>query len=158
MANQTVTRAAECDLEPGGIYDVLAETSNLPKWAPGFADAIERIGDGQFRVTKGGSSFRVEGALPPVRRYRRFHSGNAQRQARRGLLARDASSAWRLHDNDYSAHRADDEPIPSLERAGTGTRGSDSTCARLMNRTRREVGDGPDFAANPIREAVALAV
>jgi hypothetical protein len=63
MANQTVTRAAECDLEPGGIYDVLAETSNLPKWAPGFADAIERIGDGQFRVTKGGSSFRVEVAL-----------------------------------------------------------------------------------------------
>ena len=158
MANQTVTRAAECDLEPGGIYDVLAETSNLPKWAPGFADAIERIGDGQFRVTKGGSSFRVEVALHQSAGTVDFIREMPRRQARRGLLARDASSAWRLHDNDYSADRADDERIRSCERAGTGTRGSDSTCARLMNRTRREVGDGPDFAANPIREAVALAV
>jgi hypothetical protein len=65
MANQTVTRAAECDLDAGRIYDVLAETSNLPKWAPGFADSIERISDGQFRVTKSGASFGVEVALHP---------------------------------------------------------------------------------------------
>jgi hypothetical protein len=65
MANQTVTRAAECDLESGGIYDVLAETSNLPKWAPGFADAVERIEDGHYRVTKSGASFGIEVLLNP---------------------------------------------------------------------------------------------
>jgi hypothetical protein len=63
MANQTVTRAAECEFEPVRIYDILAETSNLPKWAPAFADTIERIGDGHIRVTKGGESFNVEVCL-----------------------------------------------------------------------------------------------
>jgi len=60
MAPQTVTRAAESDLEPGRIYTVLAEASNAPKWAPGFADAIEHLGDVRYRVTKNGSSFKVE--------------------------------------------------------------------------------------------------
>jgi hypothetical protein len=63
MANQTVTRAAECEFEPVRIYDILAETSNLPKWAPAFADTIERIGDGHIRVTKGGASFNVQVCL-----------------------------------------------------------------------------------------------
>jgi hypothetical protein len=65
MANQTVTRAAECEFEPARIFDILAETNNLPKWAPGFADAIERVGDGRFRVTKGGASFSIEVFLNP---------------------------------------------------------------------------------------------
>ena len=60
MAPQTVTRAAESDLEPSRIYTVLAEASNAPKWAPGFADAIEHLGDVRYRVTKNGSSFKVE--------------------------------------------------------------------------------------------------
>jgi hypothetical protein len=43
MPTQTVTRAAESDLEPGRLYNVLAEVSNIPKWTPVFADAIQRI-------------------------------------------------------------------------------------------------------------------
>jgi hypothetical protein len=66
MAPQTVTRAVECDLEPGKIFDFLAEASNVPKWAPGFADAIEHIGKSRYRVTKGGASFGVEVALHPA--------------------------------------------------------------------------------------------
>ena len=64
---------------------------------------------GSFCVTKGGSSFRVEVALHQsagtVDFIREMPNG------RRGgaYLQRDASSAWRLHDNDYSADRADDE-------------------------------------------------
>jgi hypothetical protein len=65
MAPQTVTRAAESDLEPGRIYTVLAEASNAPRWAPGFADAIEHIGDVRYRVTKDGSPFNVEVTANP---------------------------------------------------------------------------------------------
>ena len=60
MSSQTVTRAIESDFEPGEIYKVLAEVSNIPKWAPVFADAIERIDDMHFSVTKNGASFNME--------------------------------------------------------------------------------------------------
>jgi len=60
MSNQTVTRAAESELEPGAIYAVLAEAGNLPKWAPVFADAVERVDETHLRVAKGGDAFNVE--------------------------------------------------------------------------------------------------
>jgi hypothetical protein len=63
--SQTVTRAAESELEPGRIYSALAEISNIPKWAPAFADSIERIDDSHCTVTKGGETFRIEVLLHP---------------------------------------------------------------------------------------------
>ncbi len=60
MSNQTVTRAAESELEPGASYAILAEAGNLPKWAPVFADAVERVDATHLRVTKGGDTFNVE--------------------------------------------------------------------------------------------------
>ena len=57
MQNQTVTRATEADLEPDAIYDVVAEVSKIPDWAPAFADSVERIDDVHFNVTKDGSTF-----------------------------------------------------------------------------------------------------
>lgn len=60
MPCQTITRAAESDLEPVVLYKVLAEVSNVPKWAPVFADAIERIDETHFRVTKNGATFNME--------------------------------------------------------------------------------------------------
>lgn len=60
MSNQTVTRAAESELEPGAIYRVLAEAGNLPKWAPVFADVVERVDGTRLRATKGGDAFNVE--------------------------------------------------------------------------------------------------
>ena len=65
MPSQTVTRAAESDLEPGRIYTVLANPGNIPKWASVFADAIDRIDDAHFRVTKGSDAFRVQLVLHP---------------------------------------------------------------------------------------------
>jgi hypothetical protein len=65
MPLQTVTRAAESDLEPVKIYNVLAEVGNLPKWAPAFADAIERLDDTHFRVTKNSDSFNMGLFLHP---------------------------------------------------------------------------------------------
>jgi hypothetical protein len=60
MPAQTVTRAAESDLEPAVLYKVLAEVSNIPRWAPVFADSIERIDDRRFRVMKNSETFNAE--------------------------------------------------------------------------------------------------
>ncbi|WP_150132946.1 hypothetical protein [Acidisarcina polymorpha] len=65
MQTQTVTRSIESDLEPGGLYDILAEVSNIPKWAPVFADAIERVNDTYYRITKNGETFNLEVFLHP---------------------------------------------------------------------------------------------
>jgi hypothetical protein len=64
MPTQTVTRSAESDLEPGRLYNVLAEVSNIPKWAPVFADDIERIDDMHYRVTRDGE-VNLEASLHP---------------------------------------------------------------------------------------------
>jgi hypothetical protein len=60
MANQTATRAVECDLEPGRVYDVLSDATNILKWAPVFADSVEPIGDLRYRVAKNGEGFDLE--------------------------------------------------------------------------------------------------
>jgi hypothetical protein len=65
MPTQTVTRAAESDLEPGRLYEVLAQVSNIPKWAPVFADTIERIDDMHYRVSRNGEAFHLEVSLHP---------------------------------------------------------------------------------------------
>ncbi len=65
MGTQTVTRSFESDLEPGKLYNVLAEASNIPKWAPVFADAIERIDHVRHRITKNGEIFTLEVLLHP---------------------------------------------------------------------------------------------
>jgi hypothetical protein len=65
MATQTLTRAAESDLEPAALYKVLAEANNIPRWAPVFADAIERIDEKHYRVTKNGETFSLEVFLHP---------------------------------------------------------------------------------------------
>ena len=60
MSSQTVTCAAESDLEPAELYKVLAEVNNIPRWAPVFADAMERIDGTRYRVTKNGATFNME--------------------------------------------------------------------------------------------------
>lgn len=68
MSTQTVTRATESDLEPGRLYNVLAEVSNIPKWAPAFADSIEHIDDTHYRISKNGEVFNIEVSLHPSAR------------------------------------------------------------------------------------------
>ena len=65
MQTQTVTRTVESDSEPIEIYNILAEASNIPKWAPAFADAIEIIDSTHSSVTKNGESFNLEVFLHP---------------------------------------------------------------------------------------------
>jgi len=65
MPSQTVTRAAETDLESRRIYNILAQASNIPQWAPVFADTIEQIDDVRYRVGKNGETFNLEVTLHP---------------------------------------------------------------------------------------------
>ena len=65
MPNQTVTRTVESNSEPIDIYNVLAQVNNIPKWAPVFADTIERIDDAHYSVTKDGETFNLEVLLHP---------------------------------------------------------------------------------------------
>ena len=66
MAVQTVTRATESDCEPGVLYNVLADVTNIPGWAPAFADGIDRITDTRYRVTKNSETFSIEICLQPA--------------------------------------------------------------------------------------------
>jgi hypothetical protein len=47
------------------IYNVLADVSNIPEWAPVFANAIERLDDTHYRVTKNAETFNMELFLHP---------------------------------------------------------------------------------------------
>jgi hypothetical protein len=60
MQRQTVTQALESDLELSKLYSVLAEGSNIPKWAPFYADAVERIDGTHYSVTKNAETFNLE--------------------------------------------------------------------------------------------------
>jgi hypothetical protein len=66
MPNQTVTRATESDCEPATLYTILAQPSNIPKWAPVFVDTVEPIDASHFQGTKNGKAFPVELFLHPA--------------------------------------------------------------------------------------------
>ena len=60
MPQQTVTHSIETGSEPEKLLKLLAEAENIPKWAPVFADKIDRIGESRCRVTKSGEAFEFE--------------------------------------------------------------------------------------------------
>ena len=60
MADQTVTRTIESDLDPTLIYRKLTNASLLPRWAPVFADKVEQAQLTTFRVTKRNETFAME--------------------------------------------------------------------------------------------------
>jgi hypothetical protein len=68
MQTQTATRAAESDLDQTRLYEVLADVSNIPKWAPVFADTVERVDDQRYRIGKNGETFNLEVFLHPSAR------------------------------------------------------------------------------------------
>lgn len=68
MRPQTVTRATESDAQPDVFYGILADAGNIPKWAPVFADSLEPIDNGRYRVTKGGETFNMEVFFHPSAR------------------------------------------------------------------------------------------
>ena len=59
MPPQTLTRSVETELEPENLFKLLSEVDNIPKWAPVFADKIERIRDSRYRVIKNDDAFEV---------------------------------------------------------------------------------------------------
>jgi hypothetical protein len=60
MSNQTLTRFTETDKSPAAILHVLREPTNITRWAPVFADAIEPVAGVRYQVRKAGATFFVE--------------------------------------------------------------------------------------------------
>lgn len=60
MPDRTVTKTIENDLEVDAIFAVLTEPKLLPRWAPAFADEVERIGPDAWQITKNGNRFAME--------------------------------------------------------------------------------------------------
>jgi hypothetical protein len=60
MANRTVTRTIETDVEPAPIYLALVNVRLLPRWAPVFADTVEHVDGPTYRVTKDGGTFSMQ--------------------------------------------------------------------------------------------------
>ena len=68
MPDRTVTRAIEDDLEPDAIFAVLTEPRLLPRWAPAFADEVEKIGSDSWQITKNGNRFAMQMAASAASR------------------------------------------------------------------------------------------
>jgi hypothetical protein len=63
MRAQTATLAIESESAPSKLIKLLSEVEHIPKWAPVFADSVERVSDSHCRVTKNGQVFDLEVAL-----------------------------------------------------------------------------------------------
>ena|ERR1700685_1071105 len=63
MSVRTVTQSIETPVSPDAMLEILADPGNLPKWAPGFADSVERDDQDGWRVTKGGNVFSLQVAI-----------------------------------------------------------------------------------------------
>jgi hypothetical protein len=68
MANRTETQSIESDLDPDAIFAILVDPTNLPQWAPTFADQVERDAHNIWQISKDGSTFSLEVAATPSAR------------------------------------------------------------------------------------------
>ena len=59
MPPQTLTHAIETESESESLFKFLSEVENIPKWAPVFADKIERISNSRYRVIKNDEAFEL---------------------------------------------------------------------------------------------------
>jgi hypothetical protein len=68
MPDRTVTRTIEDDLDPDTILAVLMDPRLIPRWAPVFADEVEKISSDAWQVTKNGQTFAIEMEASPSSR------------------------------------------------------------------------------------------
>jgi hypothetical protein len=59
MNPRSVTQSIEADVEPGTLFQLLADPRYLPDWAPNFADEVTGDEVGGWRVTKNGEVFSI---------------------------------------------------------------------------------------------------
>ena len=59
MNPRSVTQSIEADVEPGTIFELLADPRHIPDWAPDFAGKVTEDGRGGWRVTKNGEVFSI---------------------------------------------------------------------------------------------------
>jgi hypothetical protein len=59
-ANRTETQSIESDLDPEAIFVILTDPTNIPLWAPAFADKIDHDADNIWLASKDGTTFPLE--------------------------------------------------------------------------------------------------
>ena len=68
MADRTVTRAIETDVEADVILAILKDPRLIPRWAPAFADTVEVDTKNGWRVVKDDAAFSLELVISPSSR------------------------------------------------------------------------------------------
>jgi len=59
MNPRSVTQSIEADVDPGTIFELLADPCHIPVWAPNFANQVTEDGASRWRVTKNGEEFSI---------------------------------------------------------------------------------------------------
>jgi len=59
MNPHSVTQSIEADVDPGTIFELLADPRYIPDWAPNFADEVTGDERSGWRVTKNGEVFSI---------------------------------------------------------------------------------------------------
>jgi hypothetical protein len=59
MNPRSVTQSIEADVDPGTLFELLADPRHIPDWAPNFADEVTGDGRGGWRVTKNSEVFSI---------------------------------------------------------------------------------------------------
>ena len=65
MDDRTQTSATATAAGPAAVLALLADASQLPAWAPGFADTVTSEGGSRWRAVKDGREFAVRTAVNP---------------------------------------------------------------------------------------------
>jgi hypothetical protein len=59
MNPRSVTQSIEADVDPGTLFELLADPRHIPDWAPNFADEVAGGESSGWRVTKNGEVFSI---------------------------------------------------------------------------------------------------
>jgi hypothetical protein len=59
MNPRSVTQSIEADVDPGTIFELLADPRYIPDWAPNFADEVTEDEGSGWRVRKNGEVFSI---------------------------------------------------------------------------------------------------
>jgi hypothetical protein len=57
---QSVTRAIETSAQPALLLRILSDASNIPRWAPEFADSVRLVAPGRYRAYKAEQTFLLD--------------------------------------------------------------------------------------------------
>lgn len=63
MSDRKVTQSIESDDPPESLLEILQHPENIPRWAPRFADTVEKDAGPTYTATKNGNAFRLRASV-----------------------------------------------------------------------------------------------